>query len=120
MKTDYKNWMPKGMILSFAAGAIVFLLMCLLFACAGWASGAWQTALTALLAVLAVFFCGLTVWSVLMYRAFSYNGKRQLSRQIIEGVAAYIRLPQGGKCLDIKTPTLIQFNYSTAAYLQAG
>ena len=25
-----------------------------------------------------------------------------------------------GKLLDIKTPTLIQFNYSTAAYLQAG
>ncbi len=24
------------------------------------------------------------------------------------------------KFLDIKTPTLIQFNYSTAAYLQAG
>ena len=26
----------------------------------------------------------------------------------------------GGNILDIKTPTLIQFNYSTAAYLQAG
>ena len=26
----------------------------------------------------------------------------------------------GGTGLDIKTPTLIQFNYSTAAYLQAG
>ncbi len=101
MKPDYKNWMPKGMILSFAAGAIVFLLMCLLFACTGWVSGARQTALTALFAVLAVFFCGLTAWSVLMYRAFSYDGKRQLSRQIIEGVAAYIRLPQGGKCLDV-------------------
>ena len=28
--------------------------------------------------------------------------------------------PKGGVLLDIKTPTLIQFNYSTAAYLQAG
>ena len=101
MKPDYKNWMPKGMILSFAAGAIVFLLLCLLFACAGWVSGPWQTVLTALFAVLALIFCGLTIWSVLMYRAFAYNGKRQMSRQIIEGVAAYIKLPQGGKCLDV-------------------
>jgi ubiquinone/menaquinone biosynthesis C-methylase UbiE len=36
-----------------------------------------------------------------MYRAFDYNGKRQMSRQIIEGVAAYVVLPAGGKCLDV-------------------
>ncbi len=101
MKPDYKNWMPKGMMLSFAAGAIASLLLCLLFACTGWVSGPWQTVLTVLFAVLAVVFCGLTIWSVLMYRAFDYNGKRQMSRQIIEGVAAYIKLPQGGKCLDV-------------------
>ena len=101
MKPDYKNWMPKGMVLSFAAGAIGSLLLCLLFACTGWVSGPWQTVLTVLFAVLAVVFCGLTIWSVLMYRAFDYNGKRQMSRQIIEGVAAYIKLPQGGKCLDV-------------------
>ena len=101
MKPDYKNWMPKGMILSFAVGAIVSLLLCLLFACTGWVSGTWQTVLTALFAVLAVIFCGLTIWSVLMYRAFDYNGKRQMSRQIIEGTAAYVKLPTGGKCLDV-------------------
>ena len=101
MKPDYKNWMPKGMVLSFAAGAIASLLLCLLFACTGWVSGPWQTVLTVLFAVLAAVFCGLTIWSVLMYRAFDYNGKRQMSRQIIEGVAAYIKLPQGGKCLDV-------------------
>ncbi|MBR4333345.1 MAG: class I SAM-dependent methyltransferase [Clostridia bacterium] len=101
MKPDYKNWMPKGMMLSFAAGAIASLLLCLLFACTGWVSGPWQTVLTVLFAVLAVVFCWLTIWSLLMYRAFDYNGKRQMSRQIIEGVAAYIKLPQGGKCLDV-------------------
>ncbi len=89
------------MMLSFAAGAIGSLLLCLLFACTGWVAGPWQSVLTVLFAVLAVVFCGLTIWSVLMYRAFDYNGKRQMSRQIIEGVAAYIKLPQGGKCLDV-------------------
>lgn len=37
----------------------------------------------------------------MMYRAFSYNGKRQMSKQIIEGIAAYVSIPEGGKGLDI-------------------
>ena len=34
-------------------------------------------------------------------RCFSYEGGRQLSRQIIEGIAAYIELPEGGVGLDV-------------------
>ena len=102
MKPDYKNWMPKGMILSFAAGAIVSLLLCLLFSRAGLlADGALKTALILLFAISALVCCGLTLWSVLMYRAFDYGGKRQMSRQIIDGVADCIQLPEGGKCLDV-------------------
>ena len=102
MRPDYKNWMPKGMIFSFAAGAGVSALLCLLTACTGLlAGGTLKTVLIVIFAVLTMIFCGLTVWSVLMYRAFDYNGKRQMSRQIIEGVAAYVVLPVGGKCLDV-------------------
>ena len=36
-----------------------------------------------------------------MYRAFDYNGKRQMSKQIIEGIAEYVDLPEGGSCLDV-------------------
>lgn len=36
-----------------------------------------------------------------MYKAFSYDGKRKLSKQIIEGTAAYITLPEGGTGLDV-------------------
>ena len=36
-----------------------------------------------------------------MYRAFSYNGKRQMSKQIIEGIAAYVNIPDGGKGIDV-------------------
>ncbi len=46
-------------------------------------------------------FCALTVWTLLMHRAFDYHGKRQMSRQIIEGTAAKVKLPAGGKCLDV-------------------
>ena len=89
------------MIFSFAAGAAASLSLCLLFACTGWIADTWKTVLTVLFAVLTLIFCGLTIWSFLMYRAFDYHGKRQMSRQIIEGVAAYIKLPQGGRCLDV-------------------
>ena len=36
-----------------------------------------------------------------MHEAFTYDGKRKLSKQIIEGIATYVILPQGGVGLDV-------------------
>ena len=91
-KPDYKNWMPKGMIWSFAAATIVALALTLVVGLS------W---LRIFLLILAVILAGMTVWTILMYRAFSYNGKRQMSRQIIDGVAEYVKLPDGGRGLDV-------------------
>ena len=44
---------------------------------------------------------GAALWMGLMYSAFSYDGKRQMSRQIIEGIADYVKLPEGGVGLDV-------------------
>ncbi len=93
MKPDYKNWMPKGMIYSFLGGTLLSLVLCLLLRHIQW--------LAIILAILAILFCVMTVWSILMYHAFSYNGKRRMSAQIIEGTAACVKLPAGGKCLDV-------------------
>ena len=99
MRPDYKNWMPKGMVYSFLFAALgcgaAALAVRLLSA------GALRTVLTGVFAALAAIFCGMTIWAVCMYRAFDYNGKRQMSRQIIEGVAAQVKLPAGGRCLDV-------------------
>ncbi len=92
MKPAYKNWMPKGMIWSFAAGTAVALALTLIIG-VNW--------LKILLLILTLVLAGVTVWTVLMYRAFSYDGKRQMSRQIIDGVADYVKLPEGGRCLDV-------------------
>ena len=99
MKPDYKNWMPKGMVYSFlfaflgcGAAAAAFQLL---------SGGTLKTVLTIAFGVIAVAFCGLTIWAFCMYRAFDYNGNRQMARQIIEGTAAYVKLPQGGQCLDV-------------------
>ncbi len=101
MKPDYKNWMPKGMVLAGVGATIVLLLLTIVFGCTGITSGTLKTVL------LVVFLAGTiigvfsSIWMILMYRAFSYNGKRQLSKQIIEGIAAYVQLPDGGKGLDV-------------------
>lgn len=92
MKPNYKNWMPKGMIWSFAAATAVALVLTLIV------SISW---LKILLLILTLVLAGVTVWTVLMYRAFSYDGKRQMSRHIIESVAEYVNLPEGGRCLDV-------------------
>lgn len=91
-KPDYKNWMPKGMIWSFAAATIVALALTLIVSI-GW--------LKISFLILTVILAGMTVWTILMYQAFSYNGKRQMSRQIIEGVAECVKLPEGGLGLDV-------------------
>jgi ubiquinone/menaquinone biosynthesis C-methylase UbiE len=102
MKSDYKNWMPRGMIYAFLGAAVAALALCLVIGCTGLlAAGTLKTILTVVFAILAVIFCGLTVWSVLMHRAFDYNGKRRMSAQIIEGTATWVKLPVGGKCLDV-------------------
>ena len=92
MKPNYKNWMPKGMIWSFAAGTAAALALTLIVG-VNW--------LKILLLILTLVLAGVTIWMVLMYRAFSYDGKRQMSRQIIDGVAEYVKLSEGGRCLDV-------------------
>lgn len=92
MKPNYKNWMPKGMIWSFAAGTAAALALTLIVG-VNW--------LKILLLILTFVLAGVTIWTVLMYRAFSYEGKRQMSRQIIDGIAEYVKLPEGGRCLDV-------------------
>ena len=100
MKPDYKNWMPKGMIYAFLAAFLGCAAVLAIFSLT-LTEGTLKTILTVVFAVLTLLFCALTKWSILMYRAFDYNGKRQMAKQIIEGTAAYVNLPDGGKCLDV-------------------
>ena len=92
MKADYRNWMPKGMIWSFAVATAVSLALQPIIKI-GW--------LRVVFFILAIILALVTLWTVLMYRAFSYDGKRQMSRQIIDGVADLVHLPEGGKGLDV-------------------
>lgn len=101
MKADYKNWVPKSLIIGMAAATALSLAALILFGFCGFGvTESWRIILGVLFAFAALG-CGKTLqWSICAYRAFSYDGKRQLSRQIIQGIADHIRLPQGGTGLD--------------------
>ncbi len=102
MKPNYKNWVPKSLIAGMAAATALSLTALIVLCCGGLAvSRAVRIILSAVFAVAAVG-CGKTLqWSITAYRAFSYDGKRQLSRKITQGTAEYITLPDGGIGLDI-------------------
>ena len=101
MKPDYKNWMPKGMVLTAVGATAAFLLLFIVFGLTGLVSGTLKTVLFIVFLVGTVVGLIVSVWMALMYRAFSYNGKRQMSKQIIEGIAGYVALPDGGFGLDV-------------------
>ena len=102
MKPNYKNWVPKILIAGMAAATALSLASFIVFGICGlWITKGWRIALGILFAV-ATLACGkILQWSITAYRAFSYEGKRQLSRQIIEGIANHVTLPKGGTGLDI-------------------
>ncbi len=102
MKADYANWMPKETIIGFAAGSGALL--------AAGMSTAKKAAKTdsklgkfcgAALMAGAAGCAAFSIYSVFIRKAFSYDGKRKLSKQIIDGVAAYVMVPDGGTGLDI-------------------
>ncbi len=102
MKPDYKNWMPKGMVLGTLAGAVGCFGLSAVCGCSGLIKNKKaKAAVTGTLALSGAAAGGAALWMALLYRAFSYDGKRQMSRQIIEGIAGYVTLPEGGVGLDV-------------------
>ncbi len=102
MKADYKNWIPKGMLYSLVGGTLVSLLLCVAFTFHGLGtSGTVQNVLVTIFAVAFLVFAGFSKWCIDAYTSFSYDGQRQLSKQIIEGTAEHIDIPDGGIGLDV-------------------
>ena len=101
MKPDYKNWLPKGMVLTGVLITALCLILFILFGLTGLVSGTLKTVLFILFLLGTLAGLVVSIWMILMYRAFSYNGTRQMSKQIIQGIAQQVRLPEGGKGLDV-------------------
>ena len=102
MKPDYENWIHKGMLFSLIAGTVLSLALLLVFGVFGiGVSGKLRVVLGVVFGIAFVVCAKYTQWCVYAYRSFSYDGERKLSKQIIDGTAEHITLPEGGVGLDI-------------------
>ena len=101
-KPDYKNWMPDAFIAAMAAGTAAAAAGFTAFGICGMgASGKKRTVLGTAFGLGTVAFAAWTGYGISAKTAFSYSGSRQLSKQIVEGTADYVVLPEGGKGLDV-------------------
>ncbi len=102
MKPDYKSWVPKGMVWGTLAGAAGCLALAAVCGTGGYIHN--QTLHHAVTGVLLTAGAGAGIaalWLEKLHRAFDYNGTRQLSRQIIDGISSRVTIPDGGLGLDV-------------------
>ena len=102
MKPDYKNWVPSSMVWGFAGATVLTFLLFLLLGAGGWMlRGAGRLVCGIVFGVGTLILLCSTLWMNMLHRAFDYNGKRKLSKSIIEGTADYVHIPDGGVGLDV-------------------
>ena len=111
MKPDYKNWIPKGMLVSLIAGTVLSLALLLVFGVFGiGVNGKLRIVLGVVFGIAFVVCAKYTEWCVYAYRSFSYDGERKLSKKIIDGTAEHITLPEGGVGPDTGCPGRIHID----------
>lgn len=104
MKAEYSNWVPDQMVYGSMGMTGTFLLLFLLFGLPGFlvkGGSTLQLVLGILFGIMVLLGLGASAMFLAWHFAFSYSGKRQMSRQIIEGVARRVDIPKGGRGLDV-------------------
>jgi len=100
MSANYKNWVPNGMIGALTASTAVLGAGTAALLCSEFDPRLKKILVGA--AGAGTLLCGtMAAWSIYAHGKFSYSGKRQLSKEIVEGTAEYITLPEGGIGLDV-------------------
>lgn len=99
MKPDYQNWMPKGIVIC-AVTVFAICLVSTILASLCMMSGSLKTIVLIILILLSIVSAYLSLKAVMMFRAFSYNGKRKLSKEVIDGIGTRISVSNGQKGLD--------------------
>ncbi len=101
-KPDYKNWVPKSMVVGLGTATAVSAGLSLLFgATESILKGKPRQIAAATFGIATPLLLFYTVWMETLHRTFDYNGKRKLAKTIIDGTANFITLPDGGTGLDV-------------------
>ena len=117
MKPDYKNWIPKGMLVSLIAGTALSLALLLVFGVFGvCVSGKLRVVLGVVFGIAFVVCAKCTQWCVYAYRSFSYDGERKLSKQIIDGTAKHITLPEGVKNASFRRGNAVKLDFPDESF----
>ena len=98
-RIDYKNWVPKSMVLGALAATAVSII--LLIVSEYFTTGKLHTFCFIFLSLIMLASAVCSVMFISWYQAFSYKGRRKLSKHIIEGIAEYVKIPDGGRGLDV-------------------
>lgn len=101
MKPNYKNWVPKGMVAGVLSSTVVSGILFVFFTVTNFLTGTAKTIARISSGVIFVISAIYSVFCVNLYRTFSYDGKKQLSRRIIDKISDYVVIPENGTGLDI-------------------
>lgn len=101
MKPDYKNWVPKGMVVGVTVSAVVAGLILAVISFTDLLAGTARLVAQIILGIIFLVLAAFSVFCINWYNTFSYNGKKQFSKRIIEKIADYVVLPENGRGLDI-------------------
>ncbi|MDU2504056.1 MAG: methyltransferase domain-containing protein [Peptoniphilus harei] len=101
-KPDYRNWVPVSLLRNFIGGTIITFILFIIFAGTDLVfSGSLRIICGIILGIGVLILLFFSIMLSFMYRSFDYRGKRKLAKTIIEGVAQYVEIPDGGVGLDV-------------------
>lgn len=101
MKPNYKNWVPKGMVVGFLCGTAATAALLAVVLLTDFLSETARLVIGILLGVLLFILTIASGFFINLYRTFYYDGKRQFARRIIDRVSDYVHIPDGGVGLDV-------------------
>ncbi|OFK81812.1 methyltransferase type 11 [Anaerosphaera sp. HMSC064C01] len=102
IKADYKNWMPKRLLVAKIGESLVSLILFIIFGASDLIlQGRPRLICGIILGALCLILILLTIWLSILYKSFDYKGKRKLAKVIIEGTADYLKIQDGGVGLDV-------------------
>ena len=102
IKADYKNWVPKRLLLAKIGESIVSLILLVIFGASDLVlQGRPRLICGLILGAICLILLFITVWLSILYKSFDYKGKRKLAKVMIEGTADYVKIQDGGVGLDV-------------------
>ena len=105
------------MLVSLIAGTVLSLALLLVFGVFGiGVSGKLRVALGVVFGIAFVVCAKYTQWCVNAYRSFSYDGERKLSKQIIDGTAEHITLPEGVKNASFRRGNAVKLDFPDESF----